>query len=64
MSLGNLLQDRFSDVIFIEKNNVSIKLVGNKQVWVDAQWHWNRKDHFSPNFLPQILFEVSALLDA
>ena len=32
MSLGNLLQDRFSDVVFIEKNNVSIKLVGNKQV--------------------------------
>ena len=54
-----------SQMLFsLKKNNVSIKLVGNKQVWVDAQWHWNRKVHFSPNFLPQILFEVSALLDA
>ena len=33
-----------------------------KQVLVDAQQQYNRKDHFSPN-LGQFYFEVLALLD-
>ena len=30
----------------------------NKQVWVDAQQHESRKDHFGPNFVPFYLDNV------
>ena len=30
----------------------------NKQVWIDAQQHESRKDHFGPNFVPFYLDNV------
>ena len=46
-----------------------MKLVINKQVWLDSRRHYNRKDHFgpdlgllSPNLVHKFFFEVSALL--
>ena len=37
-------------------------LKNNKQVWVDARQHQNRKDHFGPNVGPNFFLEVLALL--